>query len=172
MRDAQATFGHLRRSELNWRPDEKRWSVGQCFEHVLTANELMFRAARAGLTSPSDSIWQRIPVLPSFLGRALIRSQAPGGKGKYKAPAKATPATSAVPSDIVQRFVEQQRDVVAWTEALDEGQASRVNMCSPFLRAMAYSVMDGFRLMVAHDRRHFEQARRVMLLPEFPSRAR
>jgi hypothetical protein len=30
-------------------------------------------------------------------------------------------------------------------------------------------VLDGCRLMVAHDRRHMEQARRVMQMPGFPA---
>jgi hypothetical protein len=41
-------------------------------------------------------------------------------------------------------------------------------MTSPFVRFITYSVLDGWRLAVAHDRRHFEQARRVTLMPEFP----
>jgi hypothetical protein len=38
-----------------------------------------------------------------------------------------------------------------------------------FYRFITYSVLDGWRLVVAHDRRNFEQARRVTLLPEFPA---
>ena len=52
--------------------------------------------------------------------------------------------------------------------ALDEGDAAHAILTSPFSRVVIYSVLDGLRLVVAHDRRHFEQARRVTLLPEFP----
>ena len=41
-------------------------------------------------------------------------------------------------------------------------------MVSPFVAAITYSVLDGLRLVVAHDHRHFEQARRVMT--SMPSR--
>jgi hypothetical protein len=41
-------------------------------------------------------------------------------------------------------------------------------MTSPFIRIVTYSVLDGWRLMVSHDRRHLEQARRVTESPEFP----
>ena len=43
-RETQATFGGFDGRQLNWRPDETRWSVAQCFEHLLTANRLMFLA--------------------------------------------------------------------------------------------------------------------------------
>jgi hypothetical protein len=41
-------------------------------------------------------------------------------------------------------------------------------MTSPFVRVITYSVLDGWRLMLAHDRRHVEQAKRVMATPGFP----
>ena len=44
-RETQATFGGFDARQLNWRPDTARWSVAQCFEHLLIANRLMVRAA-------------------------------------------------------------------------------------------------------------------------------
>jgi hypothetical protein len=41
-------------------------------------------------------------------------------------------------------------------------------MTSPFASVVTYSVLDGWRLVVAHDRRHVEQARRVTQAAEFP----
>jgi hypothetical protein len=40
------------------------------------------------------------------------------------------------------------------------------------MKVVTYSVLDGLRLLVAHDRRHFEQARRVMQSPDFAAEAR
>jgi hypothetical protein len=53
--------------------------------------------------------------------------------------------------------------------ALDETSAGVV-MVSPFVRVISYTVLDGWRLVVAHDWRHVEQARRVMQAPGFPVR--
>ena len=169
-RETQATFGGFDGRQLNWRPDEARWSVAQCFEHLLTANRLMLRAAEDALNDARPrTLWQRLPVLPVILGRMLIRSQAPTSVRKFTAPPKAQPARSDIAADIIQRFVEQHRDAVAWVQALDGGDAARAIMTSPFIRVVTYSVLDGWRLMVAHDRRHFEQARRVTLSPGFPN---
>jgi hypothetical protein len=57
---------------------------------------------------------------------------------------------------------------VSWVQSLDERAATTTIMTSPFLKAITYSVLDGCRLIVAHDHRHFEQARRVMQSPGFP----
>jgi hypothetical protein len=129
----------------------------------------MFLAAQEALDDAGPrTVWQRLPVLPGIFGRMLIRSQAPTGTRKFIAPSKAQPATSQIAADIVQRFVEQIRDAVALVQTLDERDAARAIMTSPFIRVMTYSVLDGWRLVVAHERRHVEQARRVTQSPGFP----
>jgi DinB superfamily len=169
-RETQAAFGDLSERQLNWRPDESRWSVAQCFEHLLAANRLMFRAAEEALrASAPRSVWQRMPVLPGVYGRMLIRSQSPTATRKFTAAPSARPTTSAIPLYVIPRFIDQHRDAVAAVHALDEREAARAIMTSPFVRFITYSVLDGWRLVVAHDRRHFEQARRVTLVPEFPA---
>ena len=171
-RDVQTTFGHLDASQLNWRPDARRWSVAQCFEHLVAANRLMFRAAEDALDDAQpQTIWRRLPILPGVLGRALIRSQSPGATRKFTAPSKAQPAASDIAPDIIKRFIEQHRDLVAWLQTQDEDRTARAIMTSPFIRVVTYSVLDGVRLIVAHDRRHFAQAERITVTSGFPVKA-
>jgi hypothetical protein len=167
-RDAHETFGSLDARQLNWKPGETRWSVAQCFDHLLTANRLMLERAQDAIVNPTRTLWQRVPFLPSLWGYALICSQAPN-MGKFRAPASARPATSEIPGDIVQRFVDQHRDAVEWARSLSERDAAKTIMVSPFVRVVTYSVLDGCRIVAAHDRRHFEQARRVLASPGFPT---
>src|SRR5689334_17507768 len=87
--DAQSTFGALYPLQLNWRPTAAQWSVGQCLEHLLTANALMLAAAGHALANPPESLWQRVPLLPRVFGQLLIRSQSPQTTRKFTAPDKA-----------------------------------------------------------------------------------
>ena len=168
-RDVQATFGGLDERQLNWRPDASRWSVAQCFDHLVTANRLMFQAADDALNDAAPrSVWQRLPIVPRVWGLLMVRSQAPKVVRKFTAHPKAQPAASVIAADIIQRFIEQHREAVARLQALDERDAARAIMTSPFVRVITYSVLDGWRLVFAHDRRHLEQARRVTLSPGFP----
>jgi hypothetical protein len=168
-RQAADSFGGLDAGQINWRPDAARWSVAQCLEHLLTANGLMRAAADEVMkTGAAPSLWQRLPVWPGLMGRMLIRSQAPDATRKFKAPRIAQPSASDVSADLTQRFVEQHQAMAEWVRALDEARAARVVMTSPFLRAITYSVLDGCRVIVAHDHRHVQQARRVMQEPGFP----
>lgn len=168
-RDTQAAFGRFGAKQLNWRPDAAKWSVAQCLEHLIVANELVLSAARDALMpSVPRTIWQRLPVLPGLLGPLLIRSQAPGSTRKYTAAPRAQPSRSDITADILQRFVKQHWDAATWLQTLDEQTAARVIIASPFVRFLTYSILDGCRLVVAHDLRHVEQARRVTEAPGFP----
>ena len=168
-RDAEALFGGLNARQLNWRPDANRWSVAQCFDHLLTANRLILERADEALANAGPrTIWQRLPVLPAVFGWLLVRSQAPGGTRRFTAPPAAQPSASDIAADVVSRFVRQQRESAARVQAIGVRAAADVIMTSPFVTFITYSVLDGLRLMVAHDHRHVEQARRVTQSAGFP----
>ena len=40
--ETKATFGRLTPTQLNWKPSAERWSVAQCFDHLLTTNKGYF----------------------------------------------------------------------------------------------------------------------------------
>ena len=169
-RDAKSVFGGLDERQLNWKVDAARWSVAQCFDHLLNANREMFQGIDIAMDrSRPRTVWQRMPVLPRLFGWVMITSQKPDATRKYTAPGQIAPATSAIDPGIVERFVAQQREAAARMRSLDPGAAARTIMVSPFVSFITYSVLDGCRLMVTHERRHFEQARRVTLDAGFPS---
>jgi len=171
-RDTQSVFGLLDEQQLNWRLDATSWSVAQCFDHLLNTNREMFQAVEAAMDgSRPPTLWQRLPVLPRVLGRMLIKSQMPEGKRKFTASRKAVPASSPIDPRITARFVAHQHEVVARVRSLEGRDVARIIMVSPFVSFITYSVLDGCRLIVTHERRHFEQARRVTQEPGFPSSA-
>lgn len=169
-RDTRSVFGLLDEQQLNWRPDASRWSVAQCFDHLMNANREMLQAAAAALAgSRPPTLWQRLPVLPGVFGRMLIKSQMPDATRKFTAPLKAHPASSAIDARIIERFIAQQYEAAARVRSLDERAAARIIMVSPFASFITYSVLDGWRVIVTHERRHFEQARRVTQETGFPA---
>jgi hypothetical protein len=171
-RDAQSGFGDLGEQQLNWRPDARRWSVAQCFDHLLRTNREMFQAMDAAASGSKPlTIWQRLPVLPGLFGAMLVKSQAPEARRKFTAPRKGEPASSAIDREIIGRFAAYQDEAAGRVRALEGRDAARIIMVSPFVSFLTYSVLDGCRLIATHQRRHFEQARRVRQETGFPQRA-
>ncbi len=167
--DAGTAFGRLDARQINWKADASRWSVAQCLEHLLTANRQMVEMADQALDATRGrTLWQRLPIWPGLLGRMLVRTQSPNATRRFKAPGKAQPAASALDTAIVGRFVDQQRELIAKLDASATRDLAGVVMASPFLGVVTYSVLDGWRLIVAHERRHVQQAKQVMATPGFP----
>ncbi len=167
--DVRTAFGSLNRLQLNWRTGAATWSVAQCLEHLVIVNDQMCRSIdQAADPAVRRSLWQRLPVLPGVVGRLLIRSQAPVVTRKYTAPAKSQPSASAIAADILDRFDEQQREVLRRVERVRARNPEQLIMASPLARVICYSVLDGLRLIVTHEHRHIQQARRVMTSPGFP----
>jgi DinB family protein len=168
-RDAESVFGHYSALQLNWRPGPATWSIAQCFDHLLKADHEMSRAIDRALDRRAPrTVWQRLPLWPRLFGWMLITSQSPGGKQKYTAPASAQPAASNVDPHSVERFIAWQHTAIGVLRALSAEDTGRI-MVSPFVSRITYSVLDGYRLIAAHQRRHFEQAERVAQHSEFPA---
>ena len=94
-----------------------------------------------------------------------------GGEAEIHGARKAQPASSAIDPRIIERFVAYQHEAAARVRSLDGRDVARIIMVSPFVSFITYSVLDGCRLIVTHERRHFEQARRVTQKPGYPSSA-
>ena len=93
----------------------------------------------------------------------------PEATRKFTAPRAAQPAASAIDARILERFIDHQHALAARAGALDPVTATRTVMVSPFVAFIIYTVLDGWRLIVTHERRHIEQALRVIQSPEFPA---
>ncbi|MCI0665362.1 MAG: DinB family protein, partial [Acidobacteria bacterium] len=71
-RDAQSTFGHLNAAQINWKPNADAWSVGQCFDHLMTANcEYFPQIDQVIRGEKKATLWQRMPWLPGPFGKMV-----------------------------------------------------------------------------------------------------
>jgi hypothetical protein len=167
--DAKNLFGHLTPEQLNWKPAADSWSVAQCLDHLIASNrsnEPIFDRILKG--EYGNTFLHRMPFLPSFFGKMLIKAVSPDTRRKLKAPALARPSSSSIDPQIVERFVTNQRETLAKMKSLKDRKSAEIIITSPFVSVVVYSLLDAFRLMVAHGRRHFAQAQRVMQADGFP----
>src|SRR5688500_20391303 len=75
--DARRVFGGLTKEQLNWKPSAERWSVAQCFDHLITTNSGYLPIVDDVLAGQKkSSVWQKI-------GRASCREreEVEGGDG-------------------------------------------------------------------------------------------
>ena len=168
--ETKRVFGSLSAEQLNWKPSAERWSVAQCFDHLITTNIGYLPIVDDVLQGrKKSSVWQKLPVLPGFVGKMLIKSLDPSSTRKIKAPKKFQPAQSDVPATIIEVFVAQQSQVIEKMKATANLDLERIVITSPVASFVTYSLMDAYRIIVVHERRHFQQAQRVTEESGFPT---
>ena len=168
--DTERVFGNLSPTQLNWKPSAERWSVAQCFDHLIASNRgylPIFDSVIAG--KKQSSVWQKLPFLPGIWGSLLVKFLDPASTRKIKAPKKFEPAQSDINDSIIHDFVAQQAVITEKMQATANLDPERIVITSPALSVVAYSLMDAYRIIAVHERRHFQQAQRVTQESGFPT---
>jgi len=167
--DAKTLFGHLNTQQLNWKQAADSWSVAQCLEHLISINREYYPVFDRILKDEyPKTLLHRVPFLSAMYGRMMVKALSPNSYQKFKAPAAARPSSSSVDPQIVDRFISDQRETLARMKSLEKNDPAKIIITSPFASVVVYSLLDAFRLIVAHERRHFAQAQRVMEADGFP----
>ena len=168
--DAESAFARLTRDQLNWKPAADEWSVAQCFDHLIKINSTYFpqwRRIEEGAYRPT---WRdRVPLLARFFGLIVLRAVQPASKRKFKAAKHVEPSSSAIDGDIIARFTSHQHQVIQHMTLAGSRDATAIIITSPVAPIAYYSLLDAFRIIVAHERRHMAQAARVVRADGFPS---
>lgn len=167
--DARSSFGSLSAAQLNWKPSAERWSIAQCFDHLITSNKGFFPVVESVLKGTKKTRFlERLPILPGLAGKLMIKSLDPASTRKFKAPKNFEPAQSNISAGIIDDFVAQQDKIIEGMKATSHLDLKRIVVTSPAVAFVTYSLMDAYRIIVVHEQRHFQQARRVAQEPAFP----
>jgi len=152
---------------INWKPAPDRWSVAQCFDHVLKSNGLYLNGidrvwATARAADPGS------PFRPGPLGGRFAASLGPGAKRKLPAPATFAPAASDIPARVVDDFIAQQAELRGMYERARGVDLTRTKVASPVFRLIRFRLGDILMLLANHQERHLQQAERVTQEVGFP----
>lgn len=162
--DASAAFGKLGRDQLNWKINGRTWSIAQCFDHLITVNTLYFPLFERMRQNGIELTWlERYSPLSGFFGRYLIRTLSPEYKKKSKTSRKGFPSASDLDGEIISRFSEHQKHLSEKINAISrEIDLAKQIITSPLMGFVTYSLGDALTILTVHERRHLDQARRVM----------
>ena len=167
--EAKTVFGNLNAEQLNWKPSPEKWSVGQCFDHLIVTNEKEFPYVEAAIRDDyKNPFWGKVPFLPKFFGNFILKAVNPENVKKQKAPQVFTPTQSTVSPNVVSEFLANQDKAISLMEASEDLDLAKTIIVSPVASFVTYSLSDAYKILVLHERRHFNQARRVMEMQEFP----
>jgi uncharacterized damage-inducible protein DinB len=166
----QEGFAGLSYEELNWKPDDKTWSVGECLHHIWITNDKYLanldKVIREGKKKESGDEEYR----SSWLGARLIEMVGPTGGQNTPVPKVLQPGR--FPREIAQLLMDQME---AFEEFITESEGTdlrRTKMQSPISKMFTFPLGDVFIALQGHNERHLNQATRIMRSAGFPGGAR
>lgn len=166
--NVQEKFGSLSAEQINWRPSETGWSVGQCFEHLIKTNELFYDdLEKIALGTRKNSFFESFSPLSGFFGSLLINSLKKDER-KFKAPTKKIVPPSEIDPHIIEIFAAHQSELIEKIRQTETADWKKTKVTSPFIKIATYKLSDGYKIIVEHEKRHFRQAERVMQTEGFP----
>ncbi len=166
--DFQQSFGSLSDKQINWKPAAESWSVGQCVEHLIKSNEMLYDViGKIADGTKQNSFLENWSPLSGFFGGFLIRSLKSDSK-KFKAPTQAIVPPSEIDPHIIEIFEAHQTEVIEKIRSTENADWKKTIVTSPFLQIITYSLKDAYAAMVEHEKRHFRQAKRAVETDGFP----
>jgi hypothetical protein len=93
-----------------------------------------------------------------WIGSFILKSVQPERKQKIKTMPVWEPRTGNIEADILQKFADHQRTLEKYMEELSD---IRTVISSPASKYIVYSLEKALDIIIAHERRHLEQARGV-----------
>lgn len=169
--EARDLIEGLSEAQLNWRPAEGQWSVGECLDHLAVTGREMAAAIRSAIgRARSKGLLGRGPFRHGRLGDMIVRSMEPSAKRKFKAPKIFRPRPGLTLEEVTRGFFAAQEEVLNLLREADGVDLARAKVTSPITRLLRYSLGQAFALVITHGRRHLRQAQRVKDDPSFPPR--
>lgn len=164
-------FSELSQNQLSWKPSPKRWSVGECFLHLMNVNDyyLKIYIEYSGKNSNGNNS-KHFPFKNSFMGKQVIKFVKPEAKLKTKTSKYYDPHTTSVPADTIENFLEQHKNFMHLLEELKNIDLQKIKIVSPFSNFIKYNLGDSMEMIVSHDQRHLLQAKNVMKMKDFPTK--
>jgi hypothetical protein len=150
---------------LSARPDSETWSAVQCLDHLNTAGWLLLRSIDDTIQrGQEEGPYGDPPFEYGFISRWFVQSMTPSSGWTFTAPEVFEPEEPEVlyPGEAAEEFLALQDELsecVVRAEGLD---LRRLRLPSPAVPLLRISLGAWFEATLAHERRHLEQARRIL----------
>jgi hypothetical protein len=158
-------FLNMSYNQINWRPADSHWSIGECLEHLIRTNAKYIPIYKKNLLP--DKRNYSINYMQSFIGKLILKTVKPDYKRKFKTPVSFNPIGSNIKETIVSDFVNQTNEIAELAEKINPiGMKEKIT--SPFSKLVKYNIGDSLLIIAYHNLRHLQQAERVMSNQHFP----
>lgn len=146
---------------LNQKKESDSWSALECIDHLVQYGDYYIKVIRESMdkaTASSSESYQ-----PGWLGDYFAKSMLPGPKMKMmNSPKDKIPRTSKLDDSILQRFIDQQKQLLVEIERANDYDLGKVKCTITLSKWIKLKLGDTLRFNVYHNLRHLKQAQRAI----------
>jgi len=166
-RDFLALIETATDEQWRWKPAPERWSIGECAEHIVLSERLLYGTALQALETPADPEWAtKTEGKAEFLKR-VMPNRNPGGAGGAQAPQEIRPVEGLSRDEVVRRFNESRAEIKAFVETLDRPAKEHI-VEHPFPVFGSLNAYDWLLYVPLHTVRHSRQIVEVQETAGYP----
>lgn len=158
----QKAVAGLSEAQMNYKASPESWSVGQCLEHIIATEKMIFGMAKEGLAQPANIKEKGAPTNTD----EQILMQMVDRTAKFKAPAELQPEGKYTnPQTAMQDLKAQRTEILAYINSTPEASLRDHVSDTPAGIADAYQ---SFLFLAGHTARHTLQIQQVKADAGFP----
>jgi hypothetical protein len=151
------------------RPARVGWSVAQCIDHLNVTARLYLPQLDEGIANAiRQGRYGEGPFKYWWIARLLVRTMGPPPRPRVRTPVAFEPPSGRTRREIMAAFGAYQVQYVDRLRQANGLDLARARVRSPIASWIVMPLGTGFAAMIAHEKRHLWQARRVVEHPQFP----
>lgn len=161
--EVNTQFKILPIKKLFKKPNPDSWSIAENLEHLITINRTyfpIFEKLKDG--SFKIAFIGKFSFFPNLIGEMIYKSVSDQGKKKQKTFPLWEPKLSSGDESIFERFYNQQDELKIWIKEMEPFVQKNTVIHSPASKSIVYSLERAFDIIVAHEWRHINQAKKVL----------
>jgi len=165
---ATKQFSGLSENQINWKPSEEKWSVGECLDHLVVTHKLYNSKIKELQPLFEDSDEGSFKFNHTLSGRMILKFVDPNSTTKAKTFKVFKPTMSQINTNIIRSFCEEVETMISFAEKLHGADLTKFKISSPVTKLLRMNVGDALLINLYHDKRHLYQADKIINEPNFP----
>lgn len=162
------------RNQLTWKPRQDVWNIQEIIAHVFEYAKF-YNSTFAKKIDMTKFREPKDVFVSSPLGKSMWKAMKLGNlqniKRRIKAPKMYNPlfVTSIVTENVVQDFLESQRDLLKILERAKTINVRKAKVSLATSNVIKFRLGDAFLYVVYHNERHMQQIINLSKHPKFPT---
>jgi len=154
-------FEPLSEAQLNWKANSQKWSVAQNIHHLIVVNESYYSILQKIRNNTYQVPWLgRVRFITHFFGKTVLGAVQPDRRKKMNTFPIWEPVVSNI-SGILAQFEKHQHELKELILSSQDLIEKEVVISSPANSMIVYKLETAFDIMIAHEKRHLEQAKEM-----------